>query len=63
MTLKDWLKMTPLSREDVAERLGVSLNALERWAAGINRPRLKMAVQIETLTCGLVRPRDFVEGE
>jgi transcriptional regulator with XRE-family HTH domain len=61
MTLKEWLVRTKCTQADFANEIGVSQQLVNRWAAGVHRPRLPLIFKIEAATKGKVTARDFVK--
>jgi len=55
-----WIDAKGMSREQVADRLGVTRPYIDRLCRGASSPNLTLAVMIEDLTKGTVRPRDWV---
>lgn len=43
----------------LAERLGVTREAVDHWIAGRRMPRRQMVLKIQEITCGAVTPDDL----
>jgi len=54
--LSHWLTQAGLTRDEFAQRLGVTRQHLDKLCRGARRPGLDLAVLIETLTDGAVAP-------
>jgi transcriptional regulator with XRE-family HTH domain len=57
-----WRKEACVSRDELAERLGVTTATISRWASGSRRPKLSMIARIERVTAGHVRAADWVRA-
>lgn len=55
-----WIDRSKLSRDEVAERLRLSRQYVDRLCRDDRRPDLELAVKIEDLTRGKIRPRDWL---
>jgi transcriptional regulator with XRE-family HTH domain len=61
MKLRDWLKKRwKGTKEEFAQKIGVSLMALNRYERGIRQPRLDIAIRIEKATNGEVTVEDLI---
>lgn len=60
MTLRDYLAKTGTRPADFADKLHVTPTCIYDWIAGRRRPSLHLSVQVERVTNGEVRPRDFL---
>ena len=61
MKLKAWFDITPMTRTEFAEKLGVHFSQVYRWTNGDARPRWELARKIQDLTDGAVRLDDWVD--
>lgn len=50
-----------MTHQEFANLLGINKSSLSNMIAGLKRPSLELAVKIEKLTKGKVKPRDWVE--
>ena len=48
MKLADWMKMTKMNQEGLAERLNTSRASVSRWLRGVTRPSLEKILEIST---------------
>ena len=60
MELCDYLKSKNISQKDFAAEVGVTGTILSQYLTGKFRPNLRIAVKIEELTNGIVRPKDML---
>lgn len=61
MKLSDYIK-TPADRAALADKLGVTIEAVRMWEAGKRFPRHQHRVAIEGATNGKVRARDLMDA-
>ncbi len=61
MKLADWLKQADLTKAEVARRLDISAGRISQLLAG-DTPSLDLALRIERLTAGKVKPSDLGAG-
>lgn len=54
MTFSEWLKAEGLTMDVIAQRLGISRQAVHGWVSGRNSPRVYYACVIEALSNGAV---------
>lgn len=57
--MKSWIKENMVRQADLAQRLNVSRGYLSELVNGNKTPSLEMAVRIECLTGGSVKPSDW----
>jgi len=57
-----WLNKAGITREDFAKRIGVTRQHLDKLCRGARRPGLDLAVLIETLTNGAVKPSEWASA-
>ena len=62
MRLETYIRDQGISVQKLADELGVSHEAARLYVKGKRRPSLAVAVKLEKLTGGAVKPADFVEG-
>jgi len=60
MKISDWLEAQEISDSDLAERIGVSRQALYRYKAGHRTPRPSIIHRIREATNGAVTADDFL---
>jgi plasmid maintenance system antidote protein VapI len=63
MRLAEWLdanEETGKTRAWLAEQLGVSAGAVDKWCNGTRKPALKKILKIEELTDKQVTPHDWI---
>jgi len=58
--LKNFLEINNISITDFAKKIGSSHAQLSRWLTGFYIPSIKVIVEIETLTFGIVKPKDWI---
>jgi transcriptional regulator with XRE-family HTH domain len=56
-----WIDRKDITRNEVAERLGISRRYLDRLCSDTRRPNLELAVAIEDLTRGKVKVRSWLK--
>ena len=59
MTLSDYLRDHDLTAARFAEKIGVSQQAVQRYARGTRMPRPPIMARIEEATGGAVQAQDF----
>ena len=59
--LMDWRRKHRMSRRELAEQLGVTVETVRRWEAGLRVPRPATMARIRAVTGGRVGPGDFYE--
>ena len=59
MKLATYLDANDLTLAEFGERIGVSFQAVARYAAGERIPRRDVMLRIASVTKGLVQPNDF----
>lgn len=60
LDLRQWIFLSGMTRQEFAELVGVTKNTIDRLCARITQPSLDLAIRIENVTEGLVRPRNLV---
>lgn len=63
MQLKEWIKKSGKTQQDVADALGVAQGLVSSWCNGERLPRPENMAKIVELTNGEVQPNDFYKGE
>lgn len=63
MQLKEWIKKSGKTQQDVADVLGVAQGLVSSWCNGERLPRPENMAKIVELTGGEVQPNDFYKGE
>lgn len=58
--LRNFLEKNEITITDFAKKLGCSHAQLSRWISGVNTPSVKVVVDIEELTLGIVKPKDWL---
>jgi len=61
MTLKQWMHEYRWTAEQIADKLGVSRQAVYGWLAGDFRPSAANLAKLDILTKGAVSPRWFFD--
>lgn len=61
--LSRWIDASGMTRDEVAARLGVARQHVDRLCRAENRPSLTLAAEIEKLTRGAVRAVDWATIE
>ena len=61
MKLADWLKQADMTKAEVARRLDISPGRISQLLSG-DTPSLELALRIERLTAGKVKPSDLGAG-
>jgi hypothetical protein len=57
-----WIDESRYSRDQIAERLGMSRSYLDQLCAGIRRPNLELAFKIEDMSKGAVPARSWLKA-
>lgn len=61
--LRAWADSTPGGVTELARRLGVERKTLYHWLRGSSRPGVVLAVRMEALSDGVLRPVDWLSAE
>lgn len=59
--LSRWIDAEKLTRDDVADRLGIGRTYLDKLCRAKSRPSLELALDIEKLTGGAVPATDWLK--
>jgi ribosome-binding protein aMBF1 (putative translation factor) len=60
MTLKDYLRKRGMSLSALAAKMGRPVSTIHSWANGDRRPNWNHVAEIERVTNGSVKAKDFV---
>lgn len=61
MKFKEWIEVEGFKIDKIAEKIGISRQALSYLINGHHVPSLKVAVKIEKLTKGKVKCKDWID--